>query len=126
MTTQLETNPVEEAATIAAQNDAFRRTILPSGQQKSAPQGKIVMTQGISALEPVVQMELVQQVAAFEAFNVDSDPHGWHEMGIIEVADTKVWFKIDLYDTKYQYGSPDPQDLAQTRRVLTLLLPSEY
>lgn len=126
MTPQLETNPVEEAVTIAAQNDAFRRTILPSGQQPNTPKGKIVMTQGISALEPDVQMELVQQVAVFEDFVEDSDPHGWHEMGVIEIADTTIWFKIDLYDTKYQYGSPDPQALAKTRRVLTLLLPSEY
>lgn len=69
MTAQIEIDPVEEAATIAAQNDTFRRTILPSGQQQSAPQGKIVMTQGISALGPDVQQALVQQVAAFEAFN---------------------------------------------------------
>jgi hypothetical protein len=126
MTTQLETNPADEAATIAAQNDAFRRTILPSGGQPSAPKGKIVMTQGISALDPDVQQELIQRVAVFDAFNIDSDPHGWHEMGVIKIADTTIWFKIDLYDTKYQYGSPAPQDLAQTRRVLTLLLPSEY
>jgi hypothetical protein len=126
MTLHLEIDPVKEAATIAAQNDTFRRTILPSGQQNDAPQGKIVMTQGISGLDPDVQQALMQQVASFEAFDEGSDPHGWHEMGVIEIAGTTVWFKIDLYDTKYQYGSPAPQDLAQTRRVLTLLLPSEY
>lgn len=126
MTTQTETDPVKEAAMIAAQNDTFRRTILPYGQQQSAPQGKIVMTQGISALGPDIQQVLMQQVAVFETFDEGSDPHGWHEMGVIEIAGTTVWFKIDLYDTQYQYGSPDPQDLAQTRRVLTLLLPSEY
>lgn len=126
MTPHPEIDPNEEAATIAAQNDSFRRTILPSGQQPTAPKGKIVMTQGITAFDVDVQLELTRKVAAFDAFNVDSDPHGWHEMGVIEIADTTVWFKIDLYDTKYQYGSPEPQDLAQTRRVLTLLLPSEY
>ena len=126
MTLHLEIDPVKEAATIAAQNDTFRRTILPFGGQPPAPQGKIVMTQGISALDPDVQLELARRVAAFEAFSADSDPHGWHEMGAIEIAGITVWFKIDLYDTQYQYGSPAPQDLAQTRRVLTLLLPSEY
>ena len=126
MTPQLEIDPVKEAAPIAAQNDTFRRTILPSGQQTDAPQGKIVMTQGISSLGPDVQLALTQQVAVFEAFDEGSDQHGWHEMGVIEIAGTTVWFKIDLYDIKYQYGSPDPQDLVQTRRVLTLLLPSEY
>lgn len=62
MTLHLEIDPVKEAATIAAQNDTFRRTILPSGQQPNAPQGKIVMTQGISALGPIVQQVLMQQV----------------------------------------------------------------
>ncbi|WP_370331564.1 DUF3768 domain-containing protein [Aquicoccus porphyridii] len=32
----------------------------------------------------------------------------------------------DLYDVDYTYGSPEPSDPDQTRRVLTLLLPSEY
>lgn len=126
MTTQLEINPAQEAATIAAQNDVFRRTILPSGGQPNAPQGKIVMTRGISALSQDVQLELTRRVAAFDAFNDGCDPHGWHEMGVIEIAGITVWFRIDLYDIKYQYGSPDPQDPAQTRRVMTLLLPSEY
>ena len=35
-------------------------------------------------------------------------------------------FKIDLYDVDYQYGSSEPSDPEQTRRVLTLLLLSEY
>ncbi len=84
------------------------------------------MTQGISALDPDVQLELTRKVAAFEAFDEGSDPHGWREMGVIKIANITVWFKIDLYDTQYQYGSPAPQDPAQTRRVMTLLLPSEY
>ena len=96
MTPQLEIDPEDEAATIAAQNDAFRRTILPSGGQPPAPQGKTVMTQGVSALDPDVQQALMQQVAAFEAFDEGTDPHGWHEMGVIEIAGTTIWFKIDL------------------------------
>ena len=47
-------------------------------------------------------------------------------MGGIEFDGTTVWFKIDLYDVDYTYGSPEPSDPALTRRVLTLLLPSEY
>ena len=59
-------------------------------------------------------------------FNTDGDPQGWHEMGVIEFNGTTVCFKVDLYDVDYAYGSPEPSDPAQTRRVLTLLLPSEY
>tara|TARA_R110002072_G_scaffold261726_1_gene420520 strand:- start:1001 stop:1360 length:360 start_codon:yes stop_codon:yes gene_type:complete len=104
----------------------FRHSILGNTPVADAPQGQFVMTPGVAALGPVAHLELTRRVAAFDAFNADSDPQGWHEMGVIEFEDTTVWFKVDLYDTDYQYGSPEPSDPAQTRRVLTLLLPSEY
>jgi len=37
-----------------------------------------------------------------------------------------VWWKIDLYDADYDAGSELRDDLAVTRRVLTILLPEEY
>lgn len=126
MTTTLDLDPVREAALIAAQNDAFRRLILGTTPVADAPQGQFVMTRGVAALGPDAQLELTRRVAAFDGFDADSDPQGWHEMGVIEFEDMTVWFKIDLYDVDYQYGSPEPSDPEQTRRVLTLLLPSEY
>jgi hypothetical protein len=126
MSTTLDIDPVKEAEMIAGQNDAFRRSILGTNPAADAPQGQFVMTPGVAALGPDAQLALTRRVAAFDAFNADSDPHGWHEMGVIDLDGTTVWFKIDLYDADYQYGSPEPSDPAQTRRVLTLLLPSEY
>ncbi|MDK3020950.1 DUF3768 domain-containing protein [Pseudodonghicola flavimaris] len=126
MTTALDIDPVQEAALIATQNDAFRHSILGNNTVADAPQGQFVMTRGVAALGIDAQLELTRRVAAFDGFNADSDPQGWHEMGVIEFGDTTVWFKIDLYDTDYTYGSPEPSDPEQTRRVLTLLLPSEY
>ncbi|MCI5041579.1 DUF3768 domain-containing protein [Cognatishimia sp. D5M38] len=126
MTTTLEIDPVTEAALIAAQNDAFRRSILGTHPVADAPKGQFVMTPGVAALGPDTQHALTRRVASFDAFNADSDPHGWHEMGVIDFDGTTVWFKIDLYDVDYRYGSSEPSDPAQTRRVLTLLLPSEY
>tara|TARA_R110002049_G_C8912191_1_gene542562 strand:+ start:330 stop:710 length:381 start_codon:yes stop_codon:yes gene_type:complete len=126
MTTTLDLDPVQEAAIIAAQNDAFRRSILGNTSVADAPQGQFVMTRGVAALGPDARLELTRRVAAFGAFNADSDPYGWHEMGVIELDGTTVWFKLDLYDVDYQYGSPEPSDPTQTRRVLTLHLPSEY
>jgi len=126
MTTALDLDPVREAALIAGQNDAFRRSILDNNPVAEAPQGQFVMTRGVAALGPDAQLELIRSVAAFDGFNADSDPQGWHEMGVIDLDGTTVWFKLDLYDVDYQYGSPEPSDLEQTRRVLTLLLPSEY
>ena len=126
MTTTVNLDPVREAALIAAQNDAFRRSILGTTPVADAPQGQFVMTRGVAALGPDAQQELTHRVATFDGFNADSDPQGWHEMGVIDFDGTTVWFKLDLYDVNYQFGSPEPSDPAQTRRVLTLLLPSEY
>jgi hypothetical protein len=126
MSTTLDLDPVREGALIAAQNDAFRHSILGNTPVADAPQGQFVMTRGVAALGPDSQLELTLRVAAFVAFNADSDPQGWHEMGVIDLDGTTVWFKIDLYDVGYTYGSPEPSDPEQTRRVLTLLLPSEY
>lgn len=126
MTTTLDLDPVKEAALIAAQNDAFRRCVLGTAHAADAPQGQFVMTPGVAALGPDAQLALSRRVAAFDAFNADSDPQGWHEMGVIDLDGTTVWFKIDLYDVDYQYGSSEPSNPEQTRRVLTLLLPSEY
>ncbi|MFG6637751.1 DUF3768 domain-containing protein [Sulfitobacter sp. 1A12126] len=126
MTTALDLDPVREAALIAGQNDAFRRSILDNNPVAEAPQGQFVMTRGVAALGPDAQLDLIRRVAAFDGFDADSDPQGWHEMGVIEFDGTTVWFKLDLYDVDYTYGSPEPSDPAQTRRVLTLLLPSEY
>lgn len=126
MTTTLALDPIKKAALIAGQNDAFRRSILGTNPAADALQGQFVMTRGVAALGPDAQLALTRSVASFDAFNADSDPHGWHEMGVIDLDGTTVWFKIDLYDVDYQYGSSEPSDPEQTRRVLTLLLPSEY
>ena len=126
MTTTLDIDPVKETELIAGQNDAFRRSILRTTPVADAPQGQFVMTRGVAALGPDAQLALTRRVASFDAFNADSDPHCWHEMGVIDFDGTTVWFKVDLYDVDYMYGSPEPSDPEQTRRVLTLLLPSEY
>ena len=126
MTTALDLDPVREAALIADQNDAFRRSILDNNPVAEAPQGQFVMTRGVAALGPDAQLDLIRRVAAFDGFDADSDPQGWHEMGVIKFDGTTVWFKLDLYDVDYTYDSPEPSDTTQTRRVLTLLLPSEY
>ena len=84
MTTTLDLDPVKEAALVASQNDAFRRSILGNILVTDAPQGQFVMTRGVAALGPDAQLALTRSVASFDAFNADSDPQGWHEMGVID------------------------------------------
>ncbi len=39
---------------------------------------------------------------------------------------TKLFWKIDYYDAALCYGSADPADPRETRRVLTVMLAEEY
>lgn len=126
----IETGPelteAETARLIAEQNDAFRRSIAGAVTGMLVPPGRVMMTSGIAARDAAFQSVLIAAVVAFDGFNADCDPHGWHEMGVLEIEGETVWFKIDLYDEAYEYGSSDPTDPRFTRRMLTLLFPSEY
>lgn len=115
-----------QAAIIADQNDAFRKSMCGFPDENSVPQGKLVMTQGVNAEGPAFHMVLMQRLAEYNNFTADNDPYGWHDFGGVKVNETDVWFKIDLYDENYEMGSETPHDTLVTRRVLTLLLPSEY
>ena len=107
---------------IAEQNDRFRINPLESGVP-----GRIVCTPGISALSPNQQMSVMIRVTKYDNFTEDNDPHGEHDFGAFELKDVgKIFFKIDYYDTDYHYGSEEPSDLTQTRRVLTVMLAEEY
>lgn len=116
----------ETAAVIAAQNDAFRTSVAAPLKPGFIPPGKLVMTAGVAAQSDAFRAALIQALVAFDSFNADSDPYGLHEMGVLEIEGERVWFKFDLYDENYEYGSEAPADLSRTRRVLTLLFPSEY
>lgn len=116
----------QTALIIAKQNDAFRTSITMSLKPQDVPPGKLVMTAGIAAQSDEFRTALIDALVAFDAFDQDSDPYGLHEMGVLEIEREKVWFKFDLYDENYEYGAETPTDPKRTRRVLTLLLPSEY
>ena len=115
----------EIAAIVAAQNDKFRRNIAMEGET-DVPDGRVVITNGVEEQGPAFVVEALRKIAAFDDFTDDCDPDGWHTMGAVEVGPLSVWFKIDLYDPEYRYGSDAPTDPARTRRVLTVLFPHEW
>ncbi len=117
----------KKAKLIAQQNDEFRKNV-GSLNSNSKVLGKYSMTQGVSALSNFERLETVLKIKGFNNFNDDNDPHGEHDYGQFQLENNKqdiIW-KIDYYDTNYEYGSEDPSDLVKTRRVLTVMLPCEY
>ncbi|MDV4146469.1 MULTISPECIES: DUF3768 domain-containing protein [Shimia] len=113
-------------ALIAKQNDQFRTTW---GADFTVP-GRIVMTRGVAALSHEAQVAIMVAVMQFSEFTEDNDPHGTHDFGIFTVTEgereVRLYWKLDLYDTRYEFGSDDCADLNKTRRVLTILLPEDY
>jgi hypothetical protein len=106
------TTPLSD--TIAKLNDAFRTTLDPA-------LGRVMVTCGAVPH----QHELMQHVAAFDAFTPDNDPYGERDFGAFTHAGTKWVWKIDYYDLACEHGSEDPSDPAQTTRVLTITLADE-
>lgn len=110
--------------TIRALNDALRaRAGLPFFGRS---QDRILITQGIAALAPQDQIEIVAKVRAFEDFSDDNDPHGEHDFGSFEHGGETIFWKIDYYDAALEQGSEDPADAEETARVLTILLAFEW
>lgn len=100
-------------------NDAFR-TAGPG------PSGQWLVTRGIQELGPEFTLHAIRAVRSFDSFTVGDDPYGEHDFGSIDVGGEHVFWKIDYYDLSLRYGSDDPADETVTRRVLTVMLASEY
>lgn len=119
-------NEVARAELITQQNDLFRT----SWGMNPSVQGQIVMTQGVSAMSPEAFNAICVAVTTFNEFSGDNDPHGMRDFGTVTVlnqdVEVRVYWKIDLYDPSFCFGSDDCADPAKIRRVMTLLLPSEY
>ena len=101
---------------IAVLNDAFRRRPGPGW----------VFTAGVQGLGRAFLAEAVAAVGAFDIFDEGNDPQGERDFGSLRLRGQRLFWKIDYYDLALEYGSPDPADPAVTRRVLTLMLASEY
>lgn len=110
-----------DASRIAALNDAMRR---------AGPQGpggnRWMMTAGVMALGTAAAVAASQAVMRFDGFTPDNDPYGEHDFGSLQIAGDRLFWKIDYYDLKLEAGSPNPADPKVTRRVLTIMLTSEY
>src|SRR5690606_38036358 len=105
---------------ISALNDAFRRgtTLGP---------GDLYITRGVESRGPAFVYQALTAVRDFDAFTPANDPFGEHDFGVVHIDDEPVFWKIDYYDRDdADTGANDPADALTTRRVLTILLASEY
>ena len=88
--------------------------------------GQWFVTQGIEALHPIQKMHILAKVVNFEDFTKDNNPYGERDFGAFTHQGNKIFWKIDYYDPSLQWGSENPADPKQTKRVLTIMLASEY
>jgi uncharacterized protein DUF3768 len=102
---------------IAELNDLCRRNLAAA---------RVVQTEGISFFAPWDQLAIQIKVATFDDFTDDNNPHGERDFGAFEYGGERIFWKIDYYDKTLTAGSEDPSDPAQTTRVLTIMLASEY
>ena len=105
------------AERIALLNDRLRQT---------AKGGRIVVTAGVKALPGFVADTLLQEIASYEAFDCDNDPHGERDFGDVDYCGAELLWKIDYYDPSLTWGSSNPANPSMTVRVLTIMLADEY
>ena len=119
----------QRAKRIADLNDQFRfNFFVPTFGPRPVP-GQIVLTRGICALPPDVQIRIWFAVSSFKDFAEGDDPYSEHDFGAVAMDDVpeKIFWKIDYYaDKACTAGCEDPSDPQASFRVLTIMLASEY
>jgi len=70
-------------------------------------------------------IEIMAAVNAFDAFNVDNEPHGEHDFATLTWRRERPFWKINYYDRRMEGGSSNPADPSIGTRVLTIMLASE-
>jgi hypothetical protein len=106
---------------IQALNDEMRQ-----GGPERAGNNKWLLTPGLIDLGPTEAAQALEAVRTFTAFDANNDPYGEHDFGAFEVADARLFWKIDYYNLTLDGGSPNPTDSSMTIRVLTVMLAWEY
>jgi len=117
-----------DAAIIAAQNDAFRRLACLGIPPDEPIQGRMHVTRAMVEAGDGFVSEAVQAVGAFDTFEPENDPEGWHDFGAVTIRGETVFWKIDLYeaDSDFRYGAEAPDIPETTMRVLTIMMARDW
>lgn len=100
------------------------------------------VTIGFQSLPDADRFAALAAIVGFSKFDDDNDPYGEHDFGAVyrlasgpwtqdrpdddTVIGETVFWKVDYYDISLTFGSEAPWDERRTRRVLTIMLASEY
>lgn len=106
-----------QTARIRDLNDAFRTGLA---------EGKCAVSAGVAELGIPFATAAASAARAYQDFTPDNDPDGEHDFGAFRIEDQRLIWKIDYYDPTLRYGSRDPSNPEQTKRVLTVMLEEEY
>lgn len=106
-------------ACIRVYNDHFRQSF-------NNLYGKVLLTYGVQTLSHEEKNILIKMVREFDGFKEDNDPNEEHDFGAIEMGGVKYFFKINYYDSNYEFRSEYPETVGLTRRVLTIMMACEY
>jgi hypothetical protein len=106
----------ERARQIAHANDLLRRTCAGS---------YLKISSGVSALPPKVIADALMQMRAYDKFTPQNDPYREHDFGSFRADGHEFYFRIDALNATLTGPAPDPF-AADTKRICTLMLSSEY
>ena len=62
----------------------------------------------------------------FDNFDEGNDPYNEHDFGAFDYKGHKIFWKIDNYDQKFLYLSPNACNPRLTNKVLTIMYAEEY
>jgi hypothetical protein len=122
-------------ATIAELNDAFREALVAIVLHEPIPgvmtykeQHSVYITSAVLGFcrNPMVTLDLLRTIQGFNDFDEDNDPYCEHDFLMFDWQGQRIYAKIDYYDNYYKLSSDDPSDPYVTKRVMTILFPSEY
>jgi hypothetical protein len=124
--TNLSQTGVEDTGAASGMAPAERIRALNDELRTTGNGGKTYLTRGLIEKGADFIAKATAAVRAFDAFTDDNDPWQEHDCATLDVDGEPVMFKVDYYDLDLEYGSPDPSDARLTRRVLTIMLASDY
>lgn len=102
---------------IAKLNDALRAN--PS-------LGTLILTEGIRSNSSEDIATIINKVRNFNDFDEDNNPYGEKDFGAFDFKGKKIFWKIDYYDNKFLFLSPNACKPKLTNRVMTIMYADEY